>query len=165
MPRPQLAGIHHVKIPVTDLPRSLSWYERVFDLKVTMEFHDAEGVVRGVAGEIPGIGDALVALRENPGAAAGCGGFDPIGFAVQDRADAQAWAGHLDELGIPHSPVIEASVGWLLVFNDPDGLELHLYTWAAHGVDHSARPGYGRPVAGPQAGRPVARPRASEAVQ
>ncbi|MDF2712032.1 MAG: glyoxalase [Nonomuraea muscovyensis] len=122
MPRPQLAGIHHVKIPVTDLPRSRSWYERVFGLTVTME-----------------------------GAAAGCRGFDPIGFAIQDHADVQAWAGHLDELGIAHSPVIEASIGWLLVFNDPDDLELHLYTWAAHGVDHSARPGYGRPATRPPA--------------
>ncbi|MBB6347035.1 VOC family protein [Nonomuraea muscovyensis] len=151
MPRPQLAGIHHVKIPVTDLPRSRSWYERVFGLTVTMEFPDGDGVVRGVAGEIAGLGDVLVALRENPGAAAGCRGFDPIGFAIQDHADVQAWAGHLDELGIAHSPVIEASIGWLLVFNDPDDLELHLYTWAAHGVDHSARPGYGRPATRPPA--------------
>jgi hypothetical protein len=38
-----------------------------------------------------------------------------------------AWAGYLDELSVPHSPIIEASIGWLLVFNDPDGLELHLH--------------------------------------
>jgi hypothetical protein len=52
-------------------------------------------------------------------------------------------------LGVPHSPIIEASVGWLLVFNDPDGLELHLYSRAGHGIDHSGRPGYGRAIAGP----------------
>lgn len=45
--------------------------------------------------------------------------------------------------------MIEASIGWLLVLKDPDGLELHLYSWARHGIDHSARPGYGRPVATP----------------
>jgi hypothetical protein len=54
---------------------------------------------------------------------------------------------HLDGLGIAHSPLIEASIGWLLVFNDPDGLEIHLYSWAAHGEDFSDRPGHGRPVA------------------
>ena len=30
MNRPGLAGIHHVKIPVTDLSRSRDWYARVF---------------------------------------------------------------------------------------------------------------------------------------
>lgn len=66
--------------------------------------------------------------------------------AITDRTDAESWAAHLDTLGIPHSPVIEASIGWLLVFNDPDGLELHLYTWAEHGIDQYGRPGYGRRV-------------------
>jgi catechol 2,3-dioxygenase-like lactoylglutathione lyase family enzyme len=148
MPRPELAGIHHVKIPVTDLTRARAWYERLFGFRASWEFPDADGVVRGVAGEMHGLGDVLVALRENPQAAAGCRGFDPIGFAVQDRADLEAWAAHLDTLGIRHSPVIEASIGWLLVFNDPDGLELHVYTWARHGIDQSARAGYGRPIAG-----------------
>lgn len=146
--RPQLAGVHHVKIPVTDLARSIDWYAEVFGFQVTVEFPDADGSLGGVAGTAPGLGDTLLALRVNPEAAAGCKGFDPIGFAVNDRADVEAWAAHLDRLGVPHSPVIDASIGWLLVFADPDGLEHHLYSWAAHGIDQSGRPGYGRPVAG-----------------
>ena len=146
MSHPILAGIHHVKIPVTDLARSRPWYERVFGLRVTMEFPEADGAVRGIAGEVPGLGDVLLTLRENLPAAKGCAGFDPVSFAVAGRNDIDTWVSHLDRLAIGHSPVIEASVGWLLVFNDPDGLELHLYTWAGHGIDHSHRPGYGRPV-------------------
>ncbi|WP_137994201.1 VOC family protein [Streptomyces vilmorinianum] len=148
---PELAGIHHVKIPVTELPRAVEWYGRVFGFKPVIEFPDADGTVRGVAGEMPGLGTTLVGFRENAEAARGCQGFDPVGFALQDREDVVAWAAHLDALEIPHSPVIEASIGWLLVFNDPDGLELHLYTWAAHGVDHSSRPGYGRLISSPGA--------------
>ncbi|MFI9100131.1 VOC family protein [Streptomyces fildesensis] len=144
---PELAGIHHVKLPVTDLPRSLPWYEKVFGFRTTIEFADADGVVRGVGGEVAGLGDTMVTFRENPEAAKGCEGFDPVSFAVQGLADIEAWAAHLDTLDIPHSPVIEASIGWLLVFNDPDGLALHLYSWDAHGKDHSGIPGYGRPVA------------------
>jgi catechol 2,3-dioxygenase-like lactoylglutathione lyase family enzyme len=146
MLRPSLSGVHHVKIPVTDLARSADWYSRVFGLSVTIEFPDADGVVRGLGGEVPGLGDTLLTLRVNPKAAEGCQGFDPVSFAVGDHCDITAWAAHLDELGIAHSPVIEASVGWLLVFDDPDGLQLHLYSWAAHGIDHSDLPGYGRPV-------------------
>jgi catechol 2,3-dioxygenase-like lactoylglutathione lyase family enzyme len=147
MTRPLLAGIHHVKIPVTDLTRSIAWYSDVFGFRVTMEFPDSDdGVVRGVAGDVPGLGDTVLTLRVNPRAAEGCQGFDPISFAVTDHAHIQSWSAHLDTLGIRHSPVIEASVGWLLVFDDPDGLQLHLYSWAAHGLDHSDTPGYGRPI-------------------
>ena len=144
---PVLSGIHHVKIPVTDLNRSIDWYGRVFGFAVTMEFPEADGVVRGVAGTVPGLSDTQLTLRVNPEAAHGCAGFDPVSFAVDGHADIEAWAAHLDSLGIGHSPVIEASVGWLLVFDDPDGISLHVYSWAGHGIDHSDLAGYGRPVA------------------
>jgi catechol 2,3-dioxygenase-like lactoylglutathione lyase family enzyme len=147
MTGPILSGIHHVKIPVTDLDRSVEWYRQVFGFAVTMEFPEADGAVRGVAGTVPGLGDAQLTLRVNPEAAKGCAGFDPVSFGVKDQADVRAWAAHLDTLGVAHSPVIEASVGWLLVFDDPDGITLHLYSWAGHGLDHSDRLGYGRPTA------------------
>lgn len=69
-----------------------------------------------------------------------------MAFAVDDASDLEAWMEHLDGHGIEHSPLIEASVGWLLVFHGPDGLEIHRYTWASHGKDNSDRPGYGRAV-------------------
>jgi len=110
MQPPALVGIHHVKFPVSDLARSRAWYERVFDLRAVLEFADEEdGVVRGIAYEIPGLPEVGVALRENPAAARGITGFDPVSFAIADRDAAQAWADRLDELGIPHSPVIDAT--------------------------------------------------------
>jgi catechol 2,3-dioxygenase-like lactoylglutathione lyase family enzyme len=146
MARPELSGIHHIKIPVSDLPRSTAWYERIFGFRVTIEFPDTDGVVRGVGGTVPGLGDVLLTLRVNQPAAQGCRGFDPVSFGVADHADVERWAAHLDELGVAHSPVIDASIGWLLVFDDPDGLAIHLYSWAAHGIYQSGRPGYGTPV-------------------
>jgi catechol 2,3-dioxygenase-like lactoylglutathione lyase family enzyme len=158
MTSPVLAGIHHVKTPVSDLTRSVQWYGQVFGFAVTMEFPDTDGVVRGVAGTVPGLGDTQLTLRVNPEAVRGCVGFDPVSFAVDGHADVVAWSAHLDTLGVAHSPVIEASVGWLLVFDDPDGISLHLYSWAGHGADHSDRPGYGRAAATarPAHTRPVA---------
>lgn len=146
MTAPMLSGIHHVKIPVTDVQSAREWYERVFGFEVDIEFPDDDGVVRGVAGTVPGLGRAMVALREHPVAAAGCAGFDPVSFAVDEASDLEAWMEHLDSHGIEHSPLIEASIGWLLVFHGPDGLEIHLYTWASHGEDHSDKPGYGTAV-------------------
>uniref|UniRef100_UPI0039BFE5B0 VOC family protein n=1 Tax=Lentzea alba TaxID=2714351 RepID=UPI0039BFE5B0 len=42
----QLRGIRGVKIPVTDLDRSIEWYAEVFGFEVEWEFEDADGVVR-----------------------------------------------------------------------------------------------------------------------
>jgi catechol 2,3-dioxygenase-like lactoylglutathione lyase family enzyme len=146
MARPELACLRVLKLPVSDLPAALDWYRQLFGFEVTLEFPDADGVVRGVAGTVPGLEPTWLALREDPAAATGLAGFNPVVWGVPDRPDLQDWANHLDALGIVHSPQIEASIGWLLVFNDPDGIEHHLYTLTTHGADHSDRPGYGRPL-------------------
>ena len=72
---PELAGIHHVKLPVHDVQRSLAWYERVFGLKVELEFKDDEGVVQGLVGQLPGL-NTLLAFRQNPELAEALTGFD-----------------------------------------------------------------------------------------
>ncbi|MGW6449306.1 VOC family protein [Lentzea sp. NPDC055074] len=141
----KISGIRGVKIPVSDLRRSIEWYDRVFGYEVVWEFADEDGVVRGVSGWVSD-GAAGLSLRENPAKAKAIAGFDPVNWAVETRRDLGEWIAHLDGLGIEHSPEIEASIGWLLVFNDPDGLEIHMYTDEEHGVDHGARPGYGRRV-------------------
>lgn len=86
-------GIHHIKLPVSDLARSREWYERVLAYSVDREFPDGDGVVRGVAVRLPGAGVPL-ALRHNAQAAAGNAGFDPVSFAISDRAAAEDWAAH-----------------------------------------------------------------------
>ena len=40
MSQPALAGIHHVKFPVSDVAASRAWYEEVFGLTVQLEFRD-----------------------------------------------------------------------------------------------------------------------------
>jgi len=141
---PRLAGIFGVKFPVSDLAASRAWYERVFGLDLIYEFPADDGVVRGVAFTAPGLGDIAVALRERPDIA-GLSGFDPVVFAVEDRAAVQAWAAHLSDLGVANE-VVEATIGWMVLFHDPDGLEIHLYSRGRGDLDNSGRPGYGRPT-------------------
>lgn len=50
-----------VKIPVSDLAASRSWYARVFGLSEEMEWPDGDGVVRGVG--FAGLGSVTLALR------------------------------------------------------------------------------------------------------
>lgn len=130
MTRPHLTGIHHLKIPVSDLARSTHWYQQVLGLTITTQFSDDNGVVRGVAGTVAGLGHTLLALREDPEAAAGIKGFDPIAFAVHDHNDLQAWMTHLDQIGVPHTPMIEATAGSLIAADDPDGLHVLFYSQA-----------------------------------
>lgn len=140
----EILGIHHIKIPVSDLETSREWYERVFELTPFMEFPDeADGVVRGVAyhstGELP------LSLRENRSAARGIAGFDPFAIMLRGRADIDHWASRLDDLGVTHSPVIEAPIGYIMTFEDPDGLQLRFYTLNAQGADPQGRVRDGRP--------------------
>ena len=100
---------------------------RSFVLEVLLKFPDSEGVVRGVLGELPGIGDVL-ALREDPEAARGLGAFAIANFGVADRAALETWVRHLARLGVAHGPIIDAPRTSLLVICNPDGQEIHLYT-------------------------------------
>jgi catechol 2,3-dioxygenase-like lactoylglutathione lyase family enzyme len=45
---PALAGIHHVKLPVTDLARSREWYESRLGYQVQIEFVE-QGTLMGYA--------------------------------------------------------------------------------------------------------------------
>jgi catechol 2,3-dioxygenase-like lactoylglutathione lyase family enzyme len=144
MAQPSITGVHHVKFPVSDLQQSRDWYGRVLGLQVLVEFPDEDGVVRGLAGLLPGPPTVAVALREHPAAAAGAAGFDPVSFAVADRDAAMAWSAHLDQLGVAHSEVTEGTLGWALDVPDPDGIIIRLYSADRTEVDNTNRPGHAR---------------------
>ncbi|HYS37677.1 MAG TPA: VOC family protein [Pseudonocardiaceae bacterium] len=127
---PELAGIHHVKFAVSDIERSVAWYERVFGFKVTMEFKDDEGIVRGSVGQLAGLDKTLLAFRENKELSEAVTGFDPVSFAVEDRADVEAWVAHLNEQGVENSGLRIAAIGYIVFFHDPDGIKLHVYSFS-----------------------------------
>lgn len=142
----EILGLHHVKLAVTDIQRSRAWYERVLGLEPTLEWPDSEGVVRGV--RFGAKGGFALALREDSAVAQAMVGFDPIAILVQGRADVEAWADRLDGLGVAHSPVIAGALGWLLSFDDPDGLQLKIYSDDSHGMSREQLASVARPVQG-----------------
>ena len=142
----RITGIKLIKLPVSNLRASARWYHQVFGATPILEFADAEdGVVRGLAFDLPGMKDGL-ALREAPDHVAGVSGFNLAVWSVPAEADIDEWMTRLDELGVEHSPKIAATVGWMLIFNDPDGIEHHLYTTEPHGIDRADEPRAGRPA-------------------
>jgi len=42
--------------------------------------------------------------------------------------------------------VVQATIGWMVLFHDPDGLEFHLYSRDRGDLDNSGKPGFGRPA-------------------
>lgn len=130
---PTLTGLRFVKLPVADLARSRAWWTGVFGWSATVEFPDSDGVVRGVAGTFRDFESPGLSLRETPDAHTVPGLELMLGVA--DKAAVEAWGARLDELDVAHSPVVGATFGWLMVLNDPDGHELHLYSDERHGLD------------------------------
>lgn len=133
---PPLQGIHHLKFPVRNIERSLSFYERALGASrvAAWDHVHQDGSRYAVILEVPGLGTHLE-LRLNAEAAERQRGFDPVILAVRDRHALQDWAAHLDRAGIEHSPVLVAIQAWLVVFPDPDGRRLRLYSLETHGPE------------------------------
>jgi catechol 2,3-dioxygenase-like lactoylglutathione lyase family enzyme len=128
---PVLAGIHHLKLPVTDLQRSIEWYSSRLGYRLAFEFVE-QGRLMGVSLRHPNGGPDL-ALRLDLDRAVASAGFDYFSFWVPDKEAIDDLAAHLDELGETHAGVIFASIGWVLPhLHDPDGHELRFYTLQTH---------------------------------
>ncbi len=124
---PDLSGIHHLKIPVSDVRVSIEWYRRVLGLEVSIEFVE-DGELRGVALNAPE-GNTPIALRHDPERAAALAGFDLLAIAVPTRDGVRAWVEYLDSIDQRHGGIVTGHHGGsvLVGLRDPDGVEIRLY--------------------------------------
>jgi catechol 2,3-dioxygenase-like lactoylglutathione lyase family enzyme len=128
---PALAGVHHLKLPVTDLTRSLEWYRSRLGYAAQIEFVE-KGRLMGCAMAHPNGGPAL-ALRLDPERARAAAGFDYFSIGVPDKAAIDDLAARLTRLGEQHAGVHWATIGWILPqLHDPDGHEVRFYTRQQH---------------------------------
>lgn len=128
---PVLDGIHHIKIPVTDLNRSRSWYASRLGYELEIEFVE-QGMLMGI-GLVHPAGGPRIALRLDPERSAGLGDFDFFSIGVLDKASIESLAERLTNLGEAHAGVHFAGVGWILPgLHDPDGHEVRFYTTERH---------------------------------
>jgi catechol 2,3-dioxygenase-like lactoylglutathione lyase family enzyme len=131
---PTLSGVHHIALTVTDVERSVPWYERVLGFTVIgKQDEDAVGVrkafLRG-----PGEKFALT-LVQHPYAAGSVfdenrPGLDHLSFSVPNEACLTEWTNRLNEHGVTFCPIIgEDSVETtaVIALRDPDGIQLVLW--------------------------------------
>jgi len=129
-------GFNHVRLTVTDLATSRSFYDRLFGWPVAFELPaDADEATReslwflfgGLIYAVPG---GLLGLRPvAPGTDAFSEdrvGLDHLSFTVASRAELDTAVALLDELGAPHEGVKDLGDMDILEFRDPDGIALEL---------------------------------------
>src|ERR1700712_3066506 len=109
---PRLAGIHHVKLPVTDLERSQAWYESRLGYQVDLQFREGDRLM-GIVMEHPNGGPAF-ALRLDAVKAKATVDFDYFAIGVPDKVSIDSLAERLSALGEEHAGVRQATVGWIL---------------------------------------------------
>lgn len=131
MTAPELDGIHHVKLPVSDLARSQEWYQSRLGFVPAIEFIE-QGELAGVSMRHPNGGPEL-ALRLDPERAATVAGFDYFSIGVPSKHAMDVLAERLTDLGESHGGVHFATIGWILpALHDPDGHEVRFYTTEHH---------------------------------
>lgn len=127
----KLVRVQHVKLPVTDLRRSTTWYASLLDLKLIREFVES-GTLRGVALRDPS-GNIHIALRERDACASRpvLTGFDPFALRVELRQDLHDVVDRCEALGIEHGGIQDRG-GEEAVCDviDPDGTVLR-FLWTS----------------------------------
>jgi catechol 2,3-dioxygenase-like lactoylglutathione lyase family enzyme len=120
-----LAGVHHVTLPVAHVAHSRDWYARAFGLAVLDEATD-EG-----AAEVTMVHPSApieIVLRQDLRRAQALAGFRAIAFTVATTEDLDAFVARLDAQGVAHGPPTASRHGLSVDVTDPDGLVVQLAT-------------------------------------
>jgi len=112
---------------------SADWYERVLGFRLvrrievspgesgisrTLLLHPDSGFLIGLYRHEGRSGDRFSPLRT---------GLDHLALEVAEASELAAWIGHLDALGVGHSPVRELGHSRFISLEDPDGIQLELW--------------------------------------
>ena len=142
---PAINGFGHIDLTVTDVDRSVRWWEEVLgfrlvntrerpDFKLCTVIHTS-GFFVGLMQHTKGIPDGFDERAV---------GLDHLALRVPDRAALEAWAKRFDDLGVENSGVVDESAGPLIVLRDPDNIQLELWVFEPERVDpdhHVFEPG------------------------
>lgn len=123
-----MPAITHVAVTVTDLAASEAWYTKVLGIKPVLD--EDTGPFRHIVYQL---GNTLFGLHGFPDLASDQPfnerrpGLDHVAFGVSSRDALAEWAARLDELGVAHGGIVDASYGSGLSFRDPDNIALELF--------------------------------------
>jgi catechol-2,3-dioxygenase len=124
---PSFPSVTHFAVTVSDLDRSVVWYEALFDVPPFLM--GDESTYRAAIWLEP-----MFALHEHRKKREGDRfdelrvGLDHIAFGCVSRQELEGWAAKLTLLGIEHSEIVDAFYGSGLAFRDPDNIQLEFFS-------------------------------------
>jgi len=127
---PEIQGVSHVALTVSNLASSAAWYEKLF-VGAARIMEGQDGGISYIVYLLPS--GLVFGLRQFDAADAGDRftetrvGLDHLSFAAADREALQEWEAYLDTLGAQHSPIQDVPYGHVLVFRDPDNIQLEFF--------------------------------------
>ena len=120
----------HVAITVRDLSVSVPWYEAIFDAKPVLD----EDTDPDFHHTVYMLGNSTLFGLHQHGTPAPTEqfsehrvGLDHVGFGCANRGELEQWARRLDELGVEHGGIKDATYGSGVSFRDPDGIALEFF--------------------------------------
>jgi catechol 2,3-dioxygenase len=110
-----------VHLTVSDLGRSVAYYEQLIGLRV----HGRDGGVARLGTD----GEDLLVLIEQKGVtpADGYAGLFHFALLVPERVDLARWLGHAARVGVPLSGLSDHEVSEAIYLRDPDGHGIEIY--------------------------------------
>jgi glyoxylase I family protein len=135
----QRPGLHHIALTVTDLEKSIPWYQQVFSLQTMMSYEHDGGEGHLLTDDSFGLVIVLHRHDVNDGKpfSERFNGLDHVGFGVPTRAELVQWTDKLETLGVKRvdvadkpltqSPIADEPYGSVLVFRDPDNIQLEFF--------------------------------------
>jgi catechol 2,3-dioxygenase-like lactoylglutathione lyase family enzyme len=124
----EITGISHAALTVTDLDRSMKWYE---DILGWSKIFDGEADDQRFAFGFIGSGVGLALRQHLSGSGEGFSpdqtGLDHLAFSVGSRAELDSWEKKFDKNGVAYTPTIDEQYGHVLNFKDPDNIALEVF--------------------------------------
>lgn len=137
-----ISGIHHLGLTVRDVDLSAEWYVRVLGFTLAGAYESPDGVRRkaflrhdgfdvrlGLTQHRDGVPDRFDETRV---------GLDHLALTVGDRRELESWAARLVAAAVECSPIAPANSipgAFVVVFRDPDNIQLELFADPTPAVD------------------------------
>jgi glyoxylase I family protein len=126
---PSITGGHHVALTVSDADRSAEWYCSLLGMQIVLRGDSEDVKFRVLADPASGW---VVGVRQYPSHGADRfdefrTGLDHMAFGVATRAELEDWEKELSARGITFTPIADSPIGPVIVFRDPDNIQLEFF--------------------------------------
>jgi glyoxylase I family protein len=131
---PTFAGVSHISFSARDAEASARWWHDVmgFEEYARVSGDDWFGIVLLHAPT-----STLIEFQQHAGNDAKPfdplhTGLDHMGLRVTDHSQLSQWEEHFRQLGVTHTPMVDAEYGSVLTFKDPDMRQYEMFYRVNH---------------------------------